>query len=437
MPSESMDRQVLRSFTAAVSPLQLAFLAWRRWFSRRPVIGPVEKWFGRAPAVAPGRIIVHGVSLGETALMRPLVPLLEQRLGPCLLTSTTETGWAGLAKSFPDHPRAFWPFDLPWAVDAFLDRVQPRALVLMESEFWPVMVAECRRRNIPVVVANARLSERSYARFGRLAIFRRLLASYAGVAAQNETHAARFRDLGLSGVAATGTMKADLVRPAGPEVAAVEAGRIGLSLDRPLLLLASTSPDEEAAILNREHLAWWQSQGWQVAIAPRHPERGPALADLVRSWGGTPWLTANSGARPSTSDVVPIINEIGRLGALYALSACTGGIAVVGGSLGSGRGGQNMLEAAAHGCATVVGWDVKNQPDGMALLRQAGGVVELTLNDLHGPLQALATDGPRRQALGGAGKQAWSAGLGAAGRTADHLVQILTSGRPRTTTSES
>ena len=425
MPSESMDRQVLRSFTAAVSPFQVLFLAWRRWCSQRPVIGPQEKWYGRAPAVAPGRIIVHGVSLGETALMRPLVPLLEQRLGPCLVTSTTETGWAGLAKAFPNHPRAFWPFDLPWAVDAFLDQIQPRALVLMESEFWPVMVAECHRRRIPVVVANARLSERSFARFRRLGIFRRLLAGYAGVAAQNETHAARFRALGLTGVEATGTMKADLVRPVGPEQAEAEARRIGLAVDRPLLLLASTSPDEEAAVLNRERLAWWQAQGWQIAIAPRHPERGPALADLVRSWGGTPQLTATPDPGPRTSDHVPIINEIGRLGSLYALSSLTGGIAIVGGSLGSGRGGQNMIEAAAHGCATVVGWDVKNQPDGMALLREAGGVVEVTPASLDDRLRALAEDLPRRKVLGEAGKKAWSAGLGSAERTADHVVSVL------------
>ena len=422
----ALDRLLVGGLAALASPALGLYVGYRKAIAGRPLVGALDKWHGRVPRVEPGRIIVHGVSLGETALMRPLVPLLEQHLGPCLVTSSTETGWQGLAKAFPHHPRAFWPFDLPWAVEAFLDRLQPRALVLLESEFWPVMAAACHARGIPVVVANARLSEQSFARLQRIAVARRLLAGYAGAAAQNEDHAARLRAVGVPRVAVTGTMKADLVKPAGAAAAQAEAARIGLDPARPLLLLASTSPDEEAAVLDRERLAWWRSQGWQVAIAPRHPERGSALAALVRSWGAQPFLTATPDARPQTPDAaIPIINEIGRLGALYALSSLSGGIAVVGGSLGSGRGGQNMLEAAAHGCATVVGWDVKNQPDAMALLRAAGGVVEVTAGDVHSALTTLAADPQRREALGHAGRQAWEAGRGAAARTAEHLVAIL------------
>ena len=286
------DRLLVTGLAAVLSPALGAYIGYRQTLSGRPLVGPMDKWHGRVPQVEPGRIIVHGVSLGETALMRPLVPLLEQRLGPCLVTSSTETGWQGLAKAFPHHPRAFWPFDLPWAVNAFLDRLQPRALVLLESEFWPVMAVACHARRIPVVLANARLSERSFARVQRVSVARRLLAGYAGAAAQNEEHAARLRAVGVPQVAVTGTMKADLVRPATEDAARAEAQRIGLDPTRPLLLLASTSPDEEAAILDRDRLAWWRSQGWQVAIAPRHPERGPALAELVRTWGGQPSLTA-------------------------------------------------------------------------------------------------------------------------------------------------
>jgi 3-deoxy-D-manno-octulosonic-acid transferase len=298
-------------------------------------------------------------------------------------------------------------------------------VVLLESEFWPVMTMACQARGIPLVVANARLSERSHARLQQVGPLRRLLAGYAGAAAQNEEHAARLQSLGMPKVAVTGTMKADLVRPVSPEAARAEAQRIGLRSDRPLLLLASTSPDEEAVILDRERLAWWRAAGWQVAIAPRHPERGPALAALARSWGGSPCLTASPACPSPTPDHLPIINEIGRLGALYGLAALSGGIAVVGGSLGSGRGGQNMLEAAAHGCATVVGWDVRNQPDAMALLRAADGVVEVHAGAVHPRLQELAQDLPTRRALGDAGRNAWTAGLGAADRTAAHLDALL------------
>ena len=404
------------------TPLLLTWLAGRKLFSKRPLVGIGAKLTGACPAVAPGKILVHGVSLGETALMRPLVPRLEAALGTgCLLTTTTETDWQGLGKSFPDHPRAFLPFDLPWAVARFLDATKPRAVVLLESEFWPLLVLACHRRGIPVVVANARMSERSFTRLGRLPLVRPLLAGYAGAAAQNALFAERLSALGIPRVAVTGTMKADLVKAADPAAARAEATRTGLDPAKPLLLLASTSPGEEAAVL-AGRLPAWQARGWQVAIAPRHPERGMDIAALVSAWGGTPRRTSQG--QTVAAGEVAIVDEIGRLGALYALAA-NSGIAVVGGSLGSGRGGQNMLEAAAAGCATVVGWDVVNQPDAMALLRAADGVVEVTAGTAQDALEDLAGDAPRRQRLGLAGKQAWQAGLGAADRTAAHLVGIL------------
>jgi 3-deoxy-D-manno-octulosonic-acid transferase len=112
------------------------------------------------------------------------------------------------------------------------------------------------------------------------------------------------------------------------------------------------------------------------------------------------------------------VDEIGKLGALYTWTAQVKGIAVVGGSLGSGRGGQNMLEPAAAGCCTVVGWDTRNFPDAMALLREDGGVIEVSVNNCQTVLATLAKDQPRRVAVGAKGQQAWARGRGAVARSA-------------------
>ena len=250
------------------------------------------------------------------------------------------------------------------------------------------------------------------------------MRAYAAATAQNGLYAARLRRLGCRVAVPCGSLKADLVHLAEAPQIEAEAQRTGLAGGRPVLLLASTSAGEEATVLR----AWLQESTaahlpeWQIIICPRHPERGVELADLVRSLG----LAA---ARSSLGEMLPtggpqtvlIVDEIGRLAALYGWCARANGIAVVGGSLGSGRGGQNMFEAAAAACATVVGWDTRSQPDSMALLRICGGVVEVQPDRLGADLHALARDAQRRTALGSAGHTAWRAGQGA---TARHMAVI-------------
>jgi 3-deoxy-D-manno-octulosonic-acid transferase len=152
-------------------------------------------------------------------------------------------------------------------------------------------------------------------------------------------------------------------------------------------------------------------------VVPRHPERGPALVELCRSLGAS----ARRSTVPGEGQVV-IVDEIGRLAPLYRLCADRGGLAIVGGSLGSGRGGQNMLEAAAPGCCTVVGWDTRAQPDPMHLLRQADAVVELQPGTLDQQVADLVADAQRRQALGQRAQTAWLGGRGALQRTIRHLA---------------
>ena len=432
MPQVTLNERLWRQRSALFSlaalaafPLLLGYVVVRA-LGRRPLVGVGAKLSGTPPAeITPGAVLIHGVSLGETALMRPLVPHLTALGATCLLTTTTETGWRGLEKHFPDVPRAYLPFDLPWAVERFLSRSKPAAVILLEAEFWPLWLCACFRRGIPVIVVNARVSPRSFSRFSHARpLIAPLMRAYAAATAQNGLYAARLRHLGCRVAVPCGSLKADLVRLAEAPQIDAEAQRTGLVGGRPVLLLASTSAGEEATVLR----AWLQESTaadlpeWQIIICPRHPERGAELVDLVRSLGLSA-VRSSMGERIPTGgpQTVLIVDEIGRLGALYGWCARANGIAVVGGSLGSGRGGQNMFEAAAAACATVVGWDTRSQPDSMALLRICGGVVEVQPDRLGADLHALARDAQRRTALGSAGHTAWRAGQGA---TARHMAVI-------------
>ncbi|MCS6969525.1 MAG: glycosyltransferase N-terminal domain-containing protein [Planctomycetota bacterium] len=400
---------VLGAVQALGLPLLALALLHRLWVRRRALLGCAAKLRGEAPPCRDRPLVVHGVSLGEVALLGPLLPQLP---APRLLTTTTETGWQGLAR-YAGERRAFWPFDLPWAVARFLRRTRPRAIVLLEAELWPLMLLAARARGVPVIVLNARLSERSFRRWSRLRpLAKRLIGSLSLVVAQDAAYAARFAALGVprARVAVAGSLKADMVRVAEPAAVRAEAERLALAEAPPFLIASTSEPEEEPLI------AAWRAHArhWPLLIVPRHPERGAALLQLCQRLGVA--ARRSSLAAAGAGDAI-IVDEIGRLAALYGWCALHNGIAIVGGSLGSGRGGQNMLEAAAAGCCTVVGWDTRAQPEPMRLLRAAQAIVELAPATLAEQLAALVADGARRRALGRAACRAWQEGRGALART--------------------
>ena len=410
-----------------LAPLIVLAVAHRLFIRRKGLVGLKQKLTGAGPHAEPGAILLHGVSLGEVQLMRPLLPQIETALGTtCIPCTTTETGHATACEHFPGKPVQFLPLDLPWAVNHFLQRLRPRALVLLELELWPMLLLACFQRDIPVIVVNLRLSAGSYRGYRRAgALLRPLFARIDLALAQNELWAARLRALGARRVEVSGSMKADMVRRADDAARDAEAQRIGLPLGpahtKQVFLIASTSGDEEAALI-RSWQSWGQPQGWRCVICPRHPERGAAIARACRERGISVVQTSTEDFTIDDSAVI-IVDEIGRMGALYANAA----IAVVGGSLGSGRGGQNMLEAAAAGCCTVVGPDTRNFPDAMALLRAAGGVVEVDDSSLDSVLSRLAKREDERQRIGAAGTRAWQSGQGATDRVITRLHAQLSS----------
>jgi 3-deoxy-D-manno-octulosonic-acid transferase len=393
-------------------PLLLAALLLRL-LGRRRLLGLRAKLTGEGPACAPGAIMIHGVSLGEVMLMRPLVPVLETLFGaPCLITTSTETGWQAAERAFPGHQRRFFPFDAPWAVGRFLQRTRPSRVILLELELWPIFLLACAERRIPVHLLNARMTARSFLRYHRL---RRLLAPVFAVPrpclAQNQLWARRLTALGAREVQVSGSIKSDLVRVADAASLAAERLRLGLCGEqRPIFLIASTSEGEEEALL-RSFQGW--GQGWRLLICPRHPERGAEIQRLCAGLGLDALRSTASGwpLQPGAQQAI-IIDEIGRLNDLYGLAE----LCAVGGGFGSGRHGQNMLEPAAAGRCTVVGWDTSNFPDAMNLLRGAGGVVAVSPTTLDGELRRLAGDADARARIGAAGRAAWLADRGSLGR---------------------
>ncbi len=408
-------------------PLVVVLIAHRVWIRRKGMVGLTEKLTGRGRSLTPGQIMVHGVSLGEVNLMRPLLPHLEKQLGGhCLLTTTTETGRARLDEIFPDRERAFLPLDFPWAVLSFLRRAKPRLVILLELEVWPVLLCACHLRGIPVMLLNARVSEKSYRGYRRAgALLRPLLSSIALALGQNATWSSRLIGIGVRrhNVVVSGSMKADMVARVDLSVAQQFAHDVGLQPVKPILLISSTSAGaiNEEQFLLQNQLTNWQQRGWQVVVCPRHPERGEEIATFIKDQKCTAKRTSLGQTINNPVDIL-IVDQIGKLAALYAWTAHVKGIVIVGGSFGSGRGGQNMLEPAAAGCCTVVGWDTRNFPDAMALLRDEAGIIEVDEKNCQQTIIALAGDVEQRQQLGARAQRAWARGRGAVERSA-HLVQ--------------
>ena len=404
-------------------PILIFDIPRRIFFKKKPPTGLMRKILGRNPKPPQkDMILVHGVSLGEVKLMETVLPLIEDKLGhTAMLSTSTDTGWKTLSQNCGDRHLCFFPLDLPWAVWHFLRKQKPSMVVLLELELWPLFLAGCFIHRIPVVLFNARVGDRSFKGFKKFKwfwgpIFKKLHSAVA----PNQLWADRLKELGVADVHVGASIKGEVVQVASKEECETQRKRLQLN-EKPILLLASTSQNEEQAPLQFLKQASWKND-WQIIICPRHPERGPEIKRLCEEHG---FSARRSSKNDENNDAdILIVDEIGCLGALYALAE----IAVVGGSLGSGRHGQNMLESAAAGTCTVVGWDTSNQPDSMALLQEHDAVVICEDQAAIGQhLETLVQDPTERQRLAQAGRQAWETCSGAAERSVQLLADSLKS----------
>jgi len=331
-------------------PFVLARLAWRA--RRQPgYLRHVRERFGLSEARPGAPVIwVHAVSVGETRAAQPLIALLLARYPDhqILLTHMTPTGRDTGAQLYAGRVvQCYLPYDLPPACHAFLARWRPRVGVLIETELWPNLVAAARARGVPLVLANARLSERSARGYGRAgALFRPAFAALAAVGAQSDGDAARLRGLGAPNVATLGNLKFDIAPPA--DRATLAAPLAALFGARPVLLLASTREDEEAPLVDA-YLAPPRPPGTLLVVVPRHPQRFDEVAALLEKRGLR--VARRSAGQAVGADVDAVLGDtMGEMFAYYAAAR----VAVIGGSW-LPLGGQNLIEACAVGTPPIVG----------------------------------------------------------------------------------
>lgn len=370
----------MRIFYAVMWTLALPLVLLRLWLRGRKEPGYRQHWgerlgfYGARQGTAPLSIWVHAVSVGETRAAEPLVDALlaQYPASRIVLTHMTPTGRATGKALFAKHGarlvQSYLPYDTAAMVRRFIRHFQPRICILMETEVWPNLIGQCVRAQVPVVLANARLSERSLrkaSRFGSLLVD--AARGISLVAAQTEADAERVRALGVANVAVTGSIKFDVVVPqAALDTGAALRAHIG---PRPVLLCASTREGEEVLILD----AFQQARAALPAdvlllLVPRHPQRFDEVEKLVAErglqvqrrsglqLGGDDSLPGRVAAQPGGNDGLPagvdvlLGDSMGEMFAYYAACDC----AFVGGSL-LPLGGQNLIEPAALGKPVLIG----------------------------------------------------------------------------------
>ena len=326
----------------------------------------------------------HCVSVGEVGLARELVRRFEQRFPalPAAISTTTDTGRAAAAKFFPDHTIFYYPFDFSPSVNRAIRAVRPRAIVLMELELWPNLLLSARKRNLPVVIVNGRITEKTFRRLSHVrCLAGPLLKSLAAIAVQEEEYASRLIALGAdpARVTITGNMKYDTVKssvdPAHPACRAVKS--VGASR---MLAGGCTWPGEDEALLRIYAELRRAHPGLGLTLAPKHAERLPAVERLIEAAGFSCLKLSSLKVTPQNDDNIRIaegggvvlVDTFGELDAVYAAAD----VVFVGRSL-TQHGGQNVLEPAALGKPVLFGPNTENFKEATALLLDAGAAIRV------------------------------------------------------------
>jgi 3-deoxy-D-manno-octulosonic-acid transferase len=374
-----------RSLTAAAAPLVAVYLDARCRHGKEDRERLGER-FGVASASRPPSplVWVHAASVGEASSVLALIERILADRSTIELLITTGTVAAARLMQTRLPPRArhqFVPVDLPRAVERFLDHWHPDLAIWVESELWPNLVLATHRRGTPMLLANARLSARSLARWRLLpGLVRPVLESFALCLAQDEVQAGRFRRLGVGAVACVGDLKA-AAAPLAADPAALAALRRQIRA-RPVWLAASTHQGEEEIAAAAHRRIAPDHPGLLTIIVPRHPVRGPAIAEMLRARGLGVARRGAGEAIAADTDIY-LADTLGELGLFYRLA----GIALIGGSLVR-KGGHNPFEAAQLDCAVLHGPDMANCAAPAGALDAAGAA--LTVADAASLSEALS-----------------------------------------------
>ncbi|MGA8085840.1 MAG: 3-deoxy-D-manno-octulosonic acid transferase [Terracidiphilus sp.] len=373
-------------------------------------------------------IWLHAVSVGEVLAVSRLVQEIEAALFGyrIFISTTTRTGQELARTRFGSEHVFYCPLDLPWAVRAYLRALQPRMLILAETEFWPNLLNVCFRRDIPVVVVNARISDRSWPRYQMLRrLWRPILGRLTQVLAQTEVDAQRLIALGCDpqSTSVSGNLKFDV--RAAKEAEATRRLKV-LGENFRFLVAGSTLEGEEAAMLEAWPRLLAKEPNLVMVLAPRHPERFSVVSALLQN-SGMVWNKRSDWDRNSTNAIAPLtpgqivlLDTIGELASVYSLAA----VAFVGGSLDP-AGGHNPLEPAQFAVPIVMGPHYANFRAITDDLRAHNAIRIASRDELADSIAVLLSNPSDAQAMGERARHVFEQQAGATARSIAVLQKIL------------
>ena len=375
-------------------------------------------------------IWIHAVSVGEVLTARALVPGLRGRY-PGLrlfLSTTTIAGQQVARKNLQGVDAVFYfPFDWSVIVRRTLNLVRPRLFLMMETEIWPNLLRECRRRGVRTAIVNGRISARSYSRYRLVRLwFRRVLSDIDRFCVQSDETARRLVDLGadVSRITVTGSLKFDSL-DASPVAYGRPRDRVlryfRMSSGRPVLIAGSTLRGEEAAVFRAFSRLRLATPSPLLVVAPRHPERFAEVDALARASGFHTVKRTDLPVDAEPRAEVVILDTIGELAQLYQIAT----VVFVGGSLVN-EGGHNIIEPAVFGKPIVFGPYMQNFAEIAAAFLASGAAVQVQAErDLEAVLVELLGDPARRAGLGAAARALVEANRGACEKSLDVIAQVL------------
>lgn len=444
--------------------LTLLFLALLPYFVYQALVhgkyaGSFKERMGLLPIENEGgkTIWLHAVSVGEFLAAKTLIEKLRANFPAYrLVVSTTTLTGQKLAHAPSNNVDTtfYFPFDWAFATRRALERVKPSIVIILETELWPNFLRECRKRDVVVILANGRISERSFSRYRRVRFFiRRVMADFSSLIMQTEADAERARQLGASRVRVCGNLKYDVAFEGPPanlrfEISNSRSPRqatltknidqqFGLSGSSHLIVAGSTAPGEEEMLLKSlgEVRTNPGLEDSRLLIAPRHPERFNEVARLIARSEFTYARRSDSlqhsasgisvgsivEPAPNKTDVI-LLDTIGELALMYRFAA----VVFVGGSLAP-RGGHNIIEPAAFAKPIVVGPHTENFREIVADFARANALLQIEPTELTHELIRLLSEPSQATAMGARAKQILMANRGATDCTIEEIKEVLAS----------
>ena len=383
-------------------------------------IRKLKNQLGYAPKTSGKVIWFHCVSVGEFNAAKPLIDkiFLQFPLHQIVITTTTITGSEAVKNHYKSRViHCFFPFDVPFIVSLFLKKIKPLACILLETEIWPNLITKLKHQNIPTMLVNARLSDRSFKKYNKFSpkLVSSTLNSLSIICSQNESSSKRFISLGASkkNIIITGSLKFDSNEPNNPET--IQALK-NITGDRKIVAFASTREGEELQII-KSYLALKSKFNALLLIIPRHPERFNEVFNMAKEHGLNVKRRSLTNHCEKDTDML-IGDSMGEMMSYYSISD----IAFIGGSL-SNNGGQNMLEAASLSKPIIFGPSVFNFEEISKRLLDDGSAIQVgSAEELMQTISELLLDNEKRKLIGQSAKTTFENNRGAVAKVFEEIA---------------